>query len=44
MRDQIEKPTGILHEYKLEFDKLTKEEKERVLSKLHSDYERGYIK
>lgn len=41
LRDQIEKPTGSLHEYKLEFDNLTKEEKDRVLMELQNQYERN---
>ena len=41
LRDQIEKPTGSLHEYKLEFDNLTKEDKDRVLMELQNQYERN---
>lgn len=40
VRDQIEKPTGSLHEYKWEFDNLTKEEKDRVLSELQEQYDK----
>lgn len=39
LRDQIEKPNGVLHDYKLEFDNLSKEEKESILKRLHTDYE-----
>lgn len=41
LRDQIEKPTGSLHEYKLEFDNLTKEKKDRVLVELQYQYEKS---
>ena len=39
LRDQIESPTGFLHESKVEFDSLSKAEKDKVLFELHSKYE-----
>lgn len=41
LRDQIEKPTGSLHEYKLEFDSLTKEEKDKILIELQEQYDKN---
>lgn len=41
MRDEIENPHGMLHEYKLEFDALAKEEKADILHRLHKKYEAG---
>lgn len=38
LRDQIAKPNGILYEYKIEFDRLTKKEKDCILNKLHIEY------
>ncbi len=42
LRDQIESPKGFLHEYKIEFDALSKAEKDKILSELHSKYEKGH--
>lgn len=41
MRDEIENPHGMLHEYKLEFDALAKEEKADILHRLHKKYKAG---
>ena len=43
LRDQIENPHGSLHEYKLEFDALTKDEKDEILQKLHDQYKNGAL-
>ena len=43
LRNQIENPHGSLHEYKLEFDALTKDEKDEILQKLHDQYKNGTL-
>lgn len=44
LRDQIENPYGFLHEYKLEFDTLSKKEKDDILFKLNVQYKKGTLK
>ena len=42
LRVQIESSKGILHEYKMEFDTLSKIEKDKILFELHSIYEKQH--
>ena len=43
LRDQIENPHGFLHEYKLEFDTLSKKEKDDILFRLNEQYKKGTL-
>ena len=43
LRDQIENPHGFLYGYKLEFDTLSKTERDNILFKLNEQYKKGKL-